>query len=526
MANAASLASLSPETIPLGHIEEFLTIHGTDLDGTESVRITITGAAGTFVLDPSYVDPTRIISWVPEVILLTEGTHSVVVAVKNIGEPVQTLGPLSFSVERVEIFGPPLLNLPEHLTADADTIDGATVMFSAAAVSQNGVAVAVTCDREPGDLFPFGSTLVSCSATDAFGTSTGGFEVFVGDFTSPRLMLPEDFASPTPVVEFTVSAIDNIDGAVPVTCTRTSGSTFPVGVVEVVCSTYDSHFNPAVGAFYVTVSGGAPVLTLPNDVTAEATSAAGAAVSYTVTATENGVIACTPPSGSTFALGTTTVVCTATNAGGSSSGSFNVTVEDTTGPVLIAPAPITAEATGAGGAVVTYAASATDAVDGAVAVTCVPASGSTFPLGVTLGQCVASDSRGNESAASFSVTVLDTTAPQILSAAASPSTLWPPNHQMVPVTVTVAASDLVDPAPIARIISISSNQPVNGTGDGDTAPDWAITGALTASLRSERAGNADRIYTITIEVTDAAGNSAVHALTVRVAQTSKRRVVR
>lgn len=82
-----------------------------------------------------------------------------------------------------------------------------------------------------------------------------------------------------------------------------------------------------------------PVLTLPADITAEATNASGAAVSYTATATDDNdpspVVACSPASGSMFAIGTTTVNCTATDAGGlSSSGSFTVTVEDTTGAAL------------------------------------------------------------------------------------------------------------------------------------------------------------------------------------------------
>ncbi|MDH5243096.1 MAG: HYR domain-containing protein, partial [Chloroflexota bacterium] len=56
---------------------------------------------------------------------------------------------------------------------------------------------------------------------------------------------------------------------------------------------------------------------------------------------------------------------------------------DTTPPVVTVPADITTEATGPSGAVVTYSASATDDVDGTLTPTCVPASGSTFPLGAT-----------------------------------------------------------------------------------------------------------------------------------------------
>ena len=46
-----------------------------------------------------------------------------------------------------------------------------------------------------------------------------------------------------------------------------------------------------------------------------------------------------------------------------------------------------AEATGPGGAVVTFTATATDTVDGSITPVCTPASGSTFALGPTTVTC-------------------------------------------------------------------------------------------------------------------------------------------
>jgi len=48
-----------------------------------------------------------------------------------------------------------------------------------------------------------------------------------------------------------------------------------------------------------------------------------------------------------------------------------------------------------------------------VATTCVPASGSTFPFGPTTVNCTATDAHGNHGAASFTVTVTDTTGPVV-----------------------------------------------------------------------------------------------------------------
>ena len=95
---------------------------------------------------------------------------------------------------------------------------------------------------------------------------------------------------------------------------------------------------------------------------------------------------------------------------------FTLTVKpaaDTTAPVLSLPDDITEEATGADGAEVTFTATAEDAVDGSVDVTCTPASGSTFPLGTTQVDCSATDNAGNEATGSFSITIQDKTAPTL-----------------------------------------------------------------------------------------------------------------
>jgi hypothetical protein len=82
-----------------------------------------------------------------------------------------------------------------------------------------------------------------------------------------------------------------------------------------------------------------------------------------------------------------------------------------TPPVLTLPSSITVEAISVSGAIVTYTASAFDAVDGVVPVVCSPASGSTFPIGTTTVNCTASDSRHNTSTGSFTVSVVSTTPP-------------------------------------------------------------------------------------------------------------------
>ncbi len=113
-----------------------------------------------------------------------------------------------------------------------------------------------------------------------------------------------------------------------------------------------------------------------------------------------------------------------------------------------------------------------------------------------------------DNANSITIMPVDTTPPVINSVSANPNRLWPPNHFMVPVTMSVQVTDLCDTVPICRITGVTSNQPLNGLGDGNTMPDWQIMGDLLVNLRAERSGvGGMRVYTLTTTCTDASNNS-------------------
>jgi len=190
-------------------------------------------------------------------------------------------------------------------------------------------------------------------------------EVLAGDATTPSrlsdrdplvayFMFPPDvnapvFATPSDqvaeatgpdgaAVTFdTPVATDNLDPTVAVTCAPLSGSMFPLGNSGVTCSAQDVAGNGASVSFTVTVQDTtAPVLTVPDHLTDEASSPAGQVMAFVAAATDvvtvSPTVACTPASGSTFPLGGTTVSCVATDAAGNTAtGSFVVTV---TLPVL------------------------------------------------------------------------------------------------------------------------------------------------------------------------------------------------
>ena len=109
---------------------------------------------------------------------------------------------------------------------------------------------------------------------------------------------------------------------------------------------------------------------------------------------------------------------------------------------------------------------------------------------------------------SANVTTTTSNPPPVISnEAVSTPTLLTPNHQLNNVTVNYSVSD--NCGPVTNTLSVTSNEPVNGLGDGDTAPDWEIVDANHVRLRAERSGTGTgRIYTITITSTDSAGNSS------------------
>jgi hypothetical protein len=88
-----------------------------------------------------------------------------------------------------------------------------------------------------------------------------------------------------------------------------------------------------------------------------------------------------------------TYTCSVTSRGGTATKSVTVK-RDTEAPELTVPALVVGQASGADGATMTYAASATDNLDTDPKVACTPASGSTFPVGTTGVECVATDAAG------------------------------------------------------------------------------------------------------------------------------------
>ncbi|HEU4410430.1 MAG TPA: nidogen-like domain-containing protein [Polyangiaceae bacterium] len=126
------------------------------------------------------------------------------------------------------------------------------------------------------------------------------------------------------------------------------------------------------------------------------------------------------------------------------------------------------------------------------------------------------DAAGNETQRQTLVIRIDTVAPTI-ACSVTPSQLWPPNHKLVDVGVSVQ----VEGATGFTLVSASSNEPDAGQGGGDKPgdiSDFAVgTSDVAGKLRAERSGKGNgREYSLVYEAVDAAGNAAQCTAVVRV----------
>lgn len=219
-----------------------------------------------------------------------------------------------------------LPNMTYDIAVDKNqaALNGFTLTAENKDSSQNG-------DSRDSDAVISGNDAAIRLTTGGAGASNHTFDMgFVPPGGAITIACPPNVTATITVVGATSTVVNyptptTTGGVTSVTCTPPSGSTFPVGVTTVSCVA-----SNAVGfvtcSFTVTVVQ-PPTITCPINMTVTATTSTGGVVTYpTPTATNGATVTCTPPSGSTFPLGVTTVTCTATNSAGSASCSFTVTL--------------------------------------------------------------------------------------------------------------------------------------------------------------------------------------------------------
>ena len=346
----------------------------------------------------------------------------------------------SFTVN-VRDTAPPTITCPGNFERDCVNNGGALVEYPAPQVKDDcDPASAVVCDPPSGTVLPLGSHLITCRATDRAGNSaTCEFMVTVVDRTAPMLVCPPgktvECGGPDGTrVDYPLPvATDACDAQPAVNCSPPSGSLFPFGSSEVVCTSKDRDGNMMQCTFVVEVVDTVPPsLTCPPPITAECTSSAGAEVVFAAIVSDqcdpSPTLVCTPPSGSLFPIGQTMVHCRAEDSHGNKSDcSFMVTVVDRTPPRIVCPPNMVVDGDTSGtpshkppgwppgsnppanaitATVVYDSPISTDVCQtDPIQVTCDPPSGTRLGFGTHTITCKARDRAGNESTCTFEVTV-------------------------------------------------------------------------------------------------------------------------
>jgi len=260
----------------------------------------------------------------------------------------------SASAGHVRVYGLPSCTLsitcPANVTVNTDPgICGALASgVSLGSPSTNNCAGEVITNNAP-VTFPVGTTTVTWTVTDGSGSMSCATQtVTVTDNENPTITCPTDITvnnDPGVCVAdviYGIIASDNCPGVTYIqTAGLSSGSDFPVGTTTNTFVVTDAAGNTGTCSFDVIVSDNEnPTITCPADITVNNDpGVCGAVVTFTPTVTDNcsgSTVSSSPASGSLFAVGTTLVTVTGTDASGNTSlCTFTVTVNDTEPPTAV-----------------------------------------------------------------------------------------------------------------------------------------------------------------------------------------------
>jgi len=273
------------------------------------------------------------------------------------------------------------------------------VSYSPPPVS-NGVLVG--CNPPPGFCFPLGDTVVTCVASNNCGSASCEFivRVFHGDPVPPSIQCPSNIVVNAPCgsncvpVSYPAPVVNN---GVFIGCSPPSGFCFPAGVsTTVICRATNNCGMLAECQFDVRVVGQSlPTIQCPSNIVVTAPCGSNCVpVPYPVPVVNNGVfIGCNPPSGFCFPVGTTPVICRATNNCGIVQCQFDVRVNPSTAgtpPTINCPSNrVVTLPCGSNCVPVSYP---LPTVNNGVLIGCNPPPGTCLPAGNHVVQCIASNS--------------------------------------------------------------------------------------------------------------------------------------
>ncbi|MFN3654530.1 MAG: HYR domain-containing protein [Candidatus Nitrosotenuis sp.] len=430
----ASITNDAPTTFPLG--ETIVTWSAVDVAGnvsTDTQKINIVDTTKPVIAQPKEVVVEAVSATANPVLLEAPSVSDVqAVTITNNAPELFPLGNTQVTWIAVDGSGnnatvtqsvtvidtvPPNLTVPADITQEATGQTGNIVTLGDPIVDDI-TGISSISNNAPSD-YPFGTTVVTWTATDNYGNSISKNQtVTIVDTTKPEITPPKDVTAEASSIsenvvilgEPKVSDLVEIDSI-----THDAPSAFPLGQTTVTWTVTDSSGNTATATQLVSIiDTTAPAITVPKNIVVEATGSSGTSVSIgEAEATDAiGVESITNNSPVVFSLGTTMVTWSAVDMSGNIATAIqNVTVVDTTAPTITPPADITIEATSADGNQVTLGeASASDTVSLFAVTNDAPEK---FPLGETIVTWTATDEAGNSATATQLVKVVDTTAPKI-----------------------------------------------------------------------------------------------------------------
>ena len=312
----------------------------------------------------------------------------------------------------------PSITTPSDILIEADSALSNVVDLGQA--DANDAVLLDSISNDAPAVFPLGETIVTWTAQDSSGNSASATQlVTVVDTTSPEITAPEDLTIEATSPDSNVVSMGNPiadDSVSDVTISNDAPAVFPLGDTIITWTATDAAGNTATDSQLISViDTTSPIVTAPEDVIVEATSSLENIVDIGIASADDlvSVSSLTNDAPEVFPYGDTIVTWTATDSSGNSiSDTQLISVIDTTAPTLTPPPNVTIEAVAPVGNIVQIGSAITDDIIEIASLT--NDAPDSFLLGDTIVTWISVDQDGNSASATQIVSVIDTTAPELV----------------------------------------------------------------------------------------------------------------
>ncbi len=499
----AAVENNAPEIFPIGETIVTWTavdIHGNISEVTQSVTVVDTTA-------PSLVPPNDLlfeaVNATQNTVFIGEPTVEDFVGVSSVendapdvftvGETIVTwtatdaAGNSATSTQRINVVDttPPTIIAPDDIINEAVSADENIVTLGEPTV-EDFVGVS-SVENDAPDVFTVGETIVTWTVTDAAGNSaTATQRINVVDTTLPTIIAPDDITSEATsehenMINYGQAIADDLVGVVSIS--NDAPDVFQFGLTTITWTVTDAAGNSATATQRIhIIDTTSPVLSVPEDIIAEATSADGRTlvIGEAITTDLITVASITNDAPDVFPLGETIVTwSTVDSSGNEITATQNITVIDTTSPTIIPPDDILVEATSLTANQVELG--IVEGTDSVSEVSITNDAAKTFPFGETIVTWTATDAAGNSATATQKVTVIDTSPPKL---AVPDDIIIDAYAPEISISIGVAeATDITDLSPI-----ITNNAPEIFP-LGETIVTWTVTDNLGNSITETQSVN-------------------------------------